>query len=212
MKNTLKKAKKEELSEEEKVQQRREKTAQQWIPIADIDGPMAIRKDDVLVKMIKITPENLDLYSEKEKRRKIEALAEGLNGETEGFKFFCIGRPVDLNNYLTWLQEKAKQESDFVRRNLLKGFMHQASQMASSGETMERRFYLILTKPNGNKALMELNSRVEEFKEKFADAELEAEICDDDEVMDVLDLFANPNQAGIEKTRISHDITTFLEY
>ncbi len=212
MKNPFKKAKKEELSEEEKVQQRREKTAQQWIPIADIDGPMAIRKDDVLVKMIKITPENLDLYSEKEKRRKIEALAEGLNGETEGFKFFCIGRPVDLNNYLTWLQEKAKQESDFVRRNLLKGFMHQASQMASSGETMERRFYLILTKPNGNKALMELNSRVEEFKEKFADAELEAEICDDDEVMDVLDLFANPNQAGIEKTRISHDITTFLEY
>lgn len=211
MKNPFKKAKKEELSEEEKVQQRREKTAQQWIPIADIDGPMAIRKDDVLVKMIKITPENLDLYSEKEKRRKIEALAEGLNGETEGFKFFCIGRPVDLNNYLTWLQEKAKQESDFVRRNLLKGFMHQASQMASSGETMERRFYLILTKPNGNKALMELNSRVEEFKEKFADAELEAEICDD-EVMDVLDLFANPNQAGIEKTRISHDITTFLEY
>lgn len=212
MKNPFKKAKKEELSEEEKVQQKREKTAQQWIPIADIDGPMAIRKDDVLVKMIKINPENLDLYSEKEKRRKIEALAEGLNGETEGFKFFCIGRPVDLNNYLIWLQEKAKQESDFVRRNLLKGFMHQASQMASSGETMERRFYLILTKPNGNKALMELNSRVEEFKEKFADAELEAEICDDDEVMDVLDLFANPNQAGIEKTRISHDITTFLEY
>lgn len=212
MKNLFKKKKVEEISEEEKVQQKRERTAQQWIPVADIDGPTIVRKDDVLVKMIRIFPENLDLYSDREKRRKIEALAEGLNGETEHFKFFCIGRPVDLNIYLSWLQDKAKQESDFVRKNLLKGYIQQASKMASSGETMERRFYIVLTKPNGNKALMELNSRVEEFKEKFSDAELEAVICDEDEMMDVLDLFANPNQAGVEKTTITSDITTFLEY
>src|SRR5690554_2918145 len=129
----LLKGKKEAVSQEEVIKQRREKTAQQWIPIADIDKNIIYRKDNLLVGILRIQPENLELLSDNEKRRKVEALAEGFNGETEGFQIFCIGRPVDLNNYLQWLQDKAKEEQDFTRKMVLKGYIHQASQMASSG-------------------------------------------------------------------------------
>lgn len=208
--NFLKK-KKEVISQEELIQQRREKTAQQWIPVADIEKNIIYRKDNVLVGMLRIQPENLELLSDNEKKRKVEALAEGFNGETECFQIFCIGRPVDLNNYLQWLSDKAKEEQDFTRKMLLKGYIQQASQMVSSGEAMERRFYLIITKPAGDKAEMELMSRLNDFQAKLSQAELTSHVCSEDELLDVLSLFANPIQAAYEKTEIQFDITTMLE-
>lgn len=204
--------KKDAVSEEQAIQQNREKTAQQWIPVADIDGSIVYRKDNTLVAMLRVQPENIDLYSDNEKRRKVEALAEQLNGETEGLQIFCIGRPVDLNNYLEWLQEKAKMEQDFTRKMVLKGYIQQALNMAVSGETTERRFYIIITKKVVNsKSEEELMSRINELQIKLSTAELVSSVCRDDELMDVYSLFANPVQASFEKTEIQMTLPSLLE-
>ena len=47
------------IDPEELIKQTREKTAQQWMPIADIEGKIVYRKDDVLVGSIRVMPENL---------------------------------------------------------------------------------------------------------------------------------------------------------
>lgn len=204
--------KKDAVSEEQAIQQNREKTAQQWIPVADIDGSIVYRKDNTLVAMLRVQPENIDLFSDNEKRRKVEALAEQLNGETEGLQIFCIGRPVDLNNYLEWLQEKAKMEQDFTRKMVLKGYIQQASNMAASGETTERRFYIIITKKVvNNKSEEELMSRINELQIKLSTAELVSSVCRDDELMDVYSLFANPVQASFERTEIQMTLPSLLE-
>ena len=191
--------KKEVKSEEEVKQQQRIKTAQQWLPISDINGCVAYRKDNVLVGMLRVQPLNLELLSDAEKRRKIEALSEELNGESEGLQIFCIGRPVDLNSYLDWLQDKAKQEQDFTRKRILKNFIQHASELAASGEIIERRFFIIITKPGGKKAEQEIVNRLEELKNKLSSAELVATVCKDDELMDVFSLFANPVYASVER-------------
>jgi len=191
--------KKEVKSEEEVKQQQRIKTAQQWLPISDINGCVAYRKDNVLVGMLRVQPLNLELLSDSEKRRKIEALSEELNGESEGLQIFCIGRPVDLNSYLDWLQDKAKQEQDFTRKRILKNFIQHASELAASGEIIERRFFIIITKPGGKKAEQEIVNRLEELKNKLSSAELVATVCKDDELMDVFSLFANPVYASVER-------------
>ena len=162
--------------------------------------------------MLRVQPENIDLFSDNEKRRKVEALAEQLNGETEGLQIFCIGRPVDLNNYLEWLQEKAKMEQDFTRKMVLKGYIQQASNMAASGETTERRFYIIITKKVvNNKSEEELMSRINELQTKLSTAELVSSVCRDDELMDVYSLFANPVQASFERTEIQMTLPSLLE-
>jgi len=207
----LLKKKKEEISPEEIVQQRREKTAQQWIPISDIEGPVVYRKDNLLAAMLRIQPENLELLSDNEKKRKVESLAEEINGETEGLQIFCVGRPVDLNNYLDWLQDKAKMEQDFTRKMVLKGYIQQASQMAVSGETTERRFYIIITKQTGVKAEEELINKINDLQIKFGQAELKSDICREDELMDVFSLFANPIQASFERTELKMSLPTLLE-
>ncbi|MCT4584054.1 MAG: hypothetical protein N4A54_03930 [Peptostreptococcaceae bacterium] len=205
-----KKKKENEVSEEKLEQQRREKTAQQWIPIADIEGNIVYRKDNILVGALRVQPENLNLLSDREKRRKVESLAEELNGERESLQIFCIGRPVDLNNYLEWLQEKAKMEQDFTRKQVLKGYIQQASQMAASGEITERRFYIMITKKYEKRAEEELMNRLNELQTKLSTAELTTNICKDDELMDLFCLFANPIQASFEKTEIRMDLPSIL--
>lgn len=205
------KNKKQELSPEEVTQQRREKTAQQWIPIADIEGNIVYRKDNYIMAMLRVQPENIDLLSDNEKRRKVDSLAEGFNGEKEAFQIFCVGRPVDLNNYLEALQEKAKMEQDFTRKMVLKGYIQQASQMASSGETVERRFYIIISKKvEDSKSEDELINRINELQIKLNQAELTCDICNEDEIMDVFCLFASPVQAAFERTEVEFDLPPVL--
>jgi len=191
--------KKDKKSAEELKQQQRVRTAQQWLPITDINRGIAYRRDGYLVGMLRVQPLNLELLSEAEKKRKIDALAEELNGETEELQIFCIGRPVDLNAYIDWLQDKAKMEQDFTRKRILKNFIQHASRVATSGEIIERRLYVIATKKAGNRAEQDLISRLQDLKTKLFSAELAAEICDDDEIMDVFSLFANPSYASVEK-------------
>lgn len=208
----LPKKKQATLTQEEIIQERREKTAQNWIPIADIESTIVYRKDNKLVAALRIQPENINLLSDNEKRRRVEALSEELNGEKESIQIFCVGRPVDLNSYLENLQEMAKNQTDFTRKTLLKGYIQQASQMASGGEAIERRFYMIIFKNIDNsKAEEEIMSRLRELRNKLTQAELTSEICKDDELMDVYSLFANPIQAAFEKTEIKMDLPTLLE-
>lgn len=203
--------KKPELTPEELQIQNRKKTAQQWIPIKDIDRNIVYRKDGFLVGMLRVQPENLDLLSDNEKKRKIESLTEELNGEREGLQIFCIGRPVDLSNYLGWLQEKAKMEQDFTRKMVLKGYIQQASEMASSGETTERRFYIIISKKEESKAEEEIINRLNDLNTKLQAAELTSDICEDDEIIDLYSLFVNPVQAAFEKSTKEMNLTTILE-
>lgn len=209
MKKNLKK-KKQQLSEEEIIKERREKTAQQWIPIIDVDRNISYRRDDVIIGALRVQPKNLDLLSDNEKKRIVDELAEGFNGENESFEIFCIGRPVDLNNYLEALQNEVKVEDNFIKKSVLKGYIQQASIMASSGETIERRFYIIFTKKMEEKAELELISRMNEFKSKLAQAELDAEICNDDELLEKYSLFANPLQTSLEKTEVLYDLPPLL--
>lgn len=200
------------MSPEEVIVQNRQKTAQQWMPIKDVNRSIVYRKDGLLIGILRVYPINLELLSDNEKKRKIDSLTEELNGEREGFQIFCIGRPVDLNSYLEWLLEKAKMEQNFTRKNVLKGYIQQASEMASSGETVERRFYIIITKDSKvHRAEEELINRLNEFNMKLAAAELSSEICQDDEIMDLYSLFANPAQAAFEKSTKDLHVSTLLK-
>ncbi len=200
----------EKKSPEELKQIQNTKTSQQWIPVIDISNGIVYRKDGKIIGALRVQPLNIELLSDNEKRRKVDALSEGLNGENEGLQIFCIGRPVDLNNYLEWLQEKAKNEHDFMRKRLLKNFIQVASNTASSGETIERRFYIIISKPAGPKSETDLIIRLNDLKSKFAAAELDCSICQDDELIDLFSLFANPIQASLDRTIVEMQMPPVL--
>lgn len=206
-----KSTKKSEKSQEEIIKQRKEKTAQQWMPISDIEESRVYRKDNHVIAMIRVQPENIELLSDREKKRRISSLTEEWNGINKEMQIFCVGRPVDLNDYLESLQEKAKMEQDFTRKSVLKGYIQHTTKLVTSGEIIERRFYIILNEPLTNsKAEEDIIKNIEELKDKFNNAELSAEVCYTDEIMDVYALFASPMHAAFEKTEFEFDLPALL--
>lgn len=205
-------SKNKKLSPEEQKQIANKKTAQQWNLIIDIENETVYRRDQHIVGAFRVQPLNIDLLSDNERRRIVDALAEALNGENEPLQIFCIGRPVDLTNYLDWLQNKLKNETDFIKKRLLKNFINVASITASSGETIERRFYIIVPKPDGEKNRADLLARLNDLRSKFAAASLDSCVCQDDELLDLYVLFSNPIQASFGKSIIEYQMPPVLNY
>lgn len=195
--------KKKKVNPEEAKKAVRAKTAQDSTPVLDIDGDIVYRRDSHLVSIIRLQPINLSLFSNAERRSKVSSLAAAFNGDNSGWQWFCIGRPVDLSNYLDWIAEKAKFEADWTRKNILKNYITEAANIAASGELTERRFYSIhWTKP-GDKAALELRQRMAEVFKSYDSCDLRPTLCKDDELLDVYTLFANMNNAAFERSEIS---------
>lgn len=188
--------KKKNIVQEKIHEDKKTKTANEWMPIADISKNIAYRKDGKLLGILKIEPVNISLLSAREKKRKISMLSEILNGETEPIQIFCIGRPVDLNSYIDYLNDKVKSEVDFTRKMVLKNYLKESSRIASNGEITERRFYMIISQGEGAKAERELKERLSNLVARLEGAELRASICEDDEILDMFSQFSSPQAGG----------------
>ena len=194
---------------------RRQKTAMQWMPVVDIENGIIYTKNNMLVGMIRVYPVNISLLSNKEKKRKVELLASQLNSIQDNFEIFCIGRPVDLSSYLEWLNNFNKSETDIMRKRLLRNMTIDATKKSTSGDIQERRFYISIYRKKSNtnsKAENEFISYVKEMQDKIAGAELKTEFCDDNALINVCSMFANPTYAGIEIVDVSdlYDIPPYI--
>lgn len=175
------------------------KTAQEWLPVKDVNNSLLVRGDKYLVAILKIEPVNISLLSDNEKKRIISALHEVINGAQEPMQWLSIGRSVDLDGYIAKLEQKAQDTQDFARKKLLKGYIRQAAEMAAGGDTLERRFYVLLARKQGKHADDELKSRARELASGIASAGLRAELCNDKQIIDLLFTFHQPGQAAFER-------------
>ena len=140
--------------------------------------------------------QKISLLSKSEGEGKINSLAEELNGIDDGFQLFIIGRPVDLSLYLEDQQEKARMEQNFIKKQVLRGYIQEASRIAASGEITEKHYYYILIEKNdGNKAEEELINKLEHFNTSLSQAGLTTYICQYDENMEVYSLFYSQAKA-----------------
>lgn len=174
------------------------KTAQEWLPIKDIYNKSLLRKDGHLLSYIAIEPFNLSLKSDAEKKRIIGALHEAYNGLKESEQIFCLGRPVDLDAYLHALDEKYRQAPDTQRKWLLRNYLQYVGGIASSGEALEYRFFIILTQGPGKHAHEDLMKRTYELSGDISRAGLDVKVCDDREIVDLVFNFTHPVQSAYE--------------
>lgn len=172
---------------------------QDWMPVVDVFNSVIKRRDGHLVTAIRVQPLNMGLLSDKEQARKVAALHEILNGQQRHFQIVCIGRPVDLDGYIAKLDQLQRDAQDMIRRRILQNNMRQAAAMATGGEAIERRFYILLSQPPGKLAEQELMQRATELAASLSAMELFADVCDDRELMDLLFVFTHPAQAAYER-------------
>ena len=178
--------------------QRKLQTANEFVNVKDVHGPALFSKDGLVFAFLRIQPISLDLLSPREKEKKIHVFAAEFSAEKKGFKFFSISRPVDISGLSARLTRLLNEAADTAQKDLLNHEIREVSAFALAGEVTERQFYLILWEHAGAEGEKELLRRARELENRFAGWEVVADLCSQESVIRLLNLFANPNYAHLE--------------
>ncbi len=119
--------------------------AQDWLPLADLDDGLLYRSDGGVVGGVTVSPFSLDLKSASEKRTVIGAIHAALNGLKQPWEIVSMFRPVDLDAYLTVL-DRLLQDTDPRRKPVLQSYLLWVAGMIHSGEAVERKYYVLITR------------------------------------------------------------------
>ncbi|WKV10343.1 hypothetical protein Q2T46_02970 [Thermoanaerobacterium sp. CMT5567-10] len=179
----------------EKKDEIRKKAVQDWFPVKDIGDDTILLKDGRYVCALRVWPLNIGLKSESEKKKIIQSMYETLNGLKDTMQIFSIGRPVDLDSYIGFLQSKSKEEVNMTKRKLLQEYLKYVASIVTSGEAIERRFFIMIS----GKEKEELKVKIYELASNLEKSGLKSDITTDQELIDVLFSFTHPAQAAFEK-------------
>lgn len=175
---------------------------QAWLPVVDISGGMLVRQDGSLAAVIRIEAAPFTLLSDRERERRIAAMREVIQMLPGQAQIIAVPRPIDLDAYLTSLDALAT-EAVGPRRGLLRGYLGYVRGLATSAGATERRYYILLPGERGRKgARDELAAKARELVTALARADLQARICGDQEVLDLLYIYLNPAQAAFERVSL----------
>ena len=102
-----------------------------------------------------------------------------------------------------------KNEADRLKKTLLNGYLAQATAMATSGEALERQFYVLIDEPPSQKPNIDqqaLYRKAHELAVNLSSADLISTVCTEADLRDLLFIFANPNQAAFERAPLTSTI------
>jgi len=189
--------KREKISKREKgkADEQRKKTVQDWFPVKDIGDNMILLKDERYVCALRVWPLNIGLKSESEKKRIIQSMYEALNGLKDTMQIFALGRPVDLDSYISFLQSKSKEEINMTKKRLLQEYLKYVASIVTSGEAIERRFFIMIS----GKEKDELKVKAHELASNLEKSGLKSDMASDQDLIDMLFSFTHPAQAAFEK-------------
>lgn len=177
-------------------------SVQSWLPVQDVDRGVMVRSDGALVAVVRVEPSPFGLLSDRERERRISALHEAIQALPGAVQIAVVPRPIDLDAYLRDL-EGCLREADGARRGLLRGYLAYVRSLVGSGEALERRFYVLIPVAGADAqrrgARDELLQRATEFVAALGRAELQAHLCDDREIIDLLFVWLHPAQAAFER-------------
>ena len=186
------------------LKQARMTTANEFINVRDVQGQILYGKDGALLAFLRIQPISLDLLSPREKEAKIRNFAAEFSAEKKGYKFFSVSRPVDISGLVTRLAGLLAEVTDPTLKEMLNAETAEIVSFAITGEVTERQFYLVIWETAGREK--DLIKRAHELAGRFDSCEISTEICGKSTIIQLLNLFSNPNYAHLEDSDVSPSI------
>ena len=155
-----------------------------------------------MVVVIRVQPVNMNLLSDKEKIRKVKRLEEALNGIDFPYQILSIARPVDLDAYILKLERMRSETDNILKKKLLSIYARQAAATVTSGDALERHFYILVQHPIGKNPQLDeefIKQRALQIAANLSSAELISSVCTDNELRTLQFIFSNPAHAAFER-------------
>ncbi len=179
-------------------------TANEFVNVRDIRGGFLYTRDNYVFGYLRIHYFNLDLLSQEERRGKTNALSASFGGNRKPFVYMSFPREIDLDLYKNDLKKRYNEEmSDLGRKHILQELIHEAIELATSGENYEHQHFIKLWEKTGSEnreAEGTLKGRLEELKTAYESIGVPVDILSrEPEVIRLCNLFGNAVQAPYDE-------------
>lgn len=182
----------------------------EFINVKDIKNQFLYTRDNMVCSYFKVKPISLDLLSQNEKRVKCRQLSAKLGSDPRPWRFIAVSRPVDISPLIEEYSERWRETNNRVIRDILSNEMMVISNFSHSGEVAQRQFYFMLWEEYSPGVEKDLAKRMIEFKNKFAESQIQGEILRQHEIARLLNLVNNPAYSHLEDMDDSVAITTIM--
>lgn len=180
------------------VNEKKESLVQEWLPVIDIQKNFIIT-NETIVGVLRVWPINIHLKSLSETKRILQGLTGAYNSFQDSVQIICLDRPVDLDNYIRYVENLSKEQNNLLKRKLLNQYLNYVQELIASGEAIEKRFYILMSEKKGKYAVKDLQKRLEMLEESLVDVGLNIKRCNDRDLIDLLFTFSNPGVSAFEK-------------
>lgn len=167
-------------------------TANEFINVKDIRDRFLYTRDGQIIAYIKINPISIDLFSDNEKEQMCRVLTAELSSNKKPFKFLAVSRPVDISPLINEYTELLSKTNDQRQKQLLRNEMMVMSNYATSGDVVERQFYIMLWDRYRDGGEKELMKECREIISKFESSGIRSEILHEKSIIRLCNLMNNP--------------------
>ncbi|MBN4051084.1 MAG: hypothetical protein COA82_11075 [Alkaliphilus sp.] len=182
-------------------------TANRFINVKDINDRFLYTRDGQIIVYIKINSISIDLFSDAEKEQICKVLTAELSSIKKPFKFLAVSRPVDIapliNEYTKLLSETNNQK----QKELLRNEMMVMSNYATTGEVVERKFYIMLWDEYRKNSEADILKEAHEFASKLTSGNISCDILEEQEIVRLCNLINNPAYVHQENTEFQREFT-----
>lgn len=180
----------------------KQKTAQEFVNVKDIHDNFLYTRDGQIIAYIKIHPISIDLFSDNEKEQISKVLTAELSSVQKPFKFLAVSRPVDITPLVNEYQSILSETTDQKRKELLRNEIMEISNFATSGEVIERNFFIMMWSPYRQGVEPDLIKECREMIQKFESVNISSDIIKEQEIVRLCNLINNPAYTHIENMDI----------
>ena len=119
-------------------------STQQYLDIAEIKDDVVVMKDGTLRAVLLVSSINFALKSEDEQNAVINSYVMFLNNLNFMLEIVIQSRELNIDNYLSYLQEKEKQQINKLLKIQTAEYIEYIKELTSMGKIMNKRFYVVV--------------------------------------------------------------------
>ncbi len=177
---------------EQEIKNQHQVTAQEFVNVKDIHDRFLYTRDGQIIAYIKIHPISIDLFSDSEKEQICRVLTAELSSLQNSFKFLAVSRPVDITPLINEYTELLSETTDQKQKELLRNEMMEISNYATSGEVIERNFFIMVWRKYREGIEQDLIKECREMIQKYENANIQCELIEEPEIIRLCNLINNP--------------------
>lgn len=117
-------------------------STQQYLDIAEIKDNTVVLKDGTLRAVLMVSSINFALKSEDEQNAVIGSYVRFLNNLNFTLQIVIQSRELEIDNYLTYLQEMEKEQTNKLLKIQTADYIEYIKELTSLGRIMSKRFFV----------------------------------------------------------------------